>query len=694
MSSRLTRSTLGQQGPARSRSGGALGERTLNNVPSRAQRPLSESVEMRKGLKTHPPATKSAGRVLRRSQTDSSAASNDTLNETMMDVVVAGPTEKRLAVMIQLKLREWVKDAVRKKLFITAAFWGEKLLSLSNDPDDCYSLGEIYYTTKQYSRAVTLLLSRCESDLSSRDLVVECLTKLEKFDEAKEIQEQTNLEFEKDPQPLSRASSFQEPTLNKLARSLYLRGRAALTSGDVAAAKKCFEDSLKHDVRCYEVGNMLSFAEEEELLAKLDFDGQLGELADFVRSLYFIRLKKYMKSEELKSAITKLEITYNLIDNPDLLLSLAEFEFIQCRFDKSLELTNRILSVDSLNLNCLWTQHRQSSSPQRTQPPLPPRPRTRRQASSATRLMDGKNRSAEAKRHFSKSTKLDPGCAQAWIGLHYPSLYVGMEHIRMKNLPAAEPYLKAAQRICPYDPLVETELGNYAYYSGQLTEEHFLKAIEVSNENGMEMPMWDTTWNNMGHTCRKLGKFDKAFECYKKVLLMNPRCSSAYATMGIMHHRLGNYNEAIEHYHKALSLNPDDPYCGDLLENALEDSIQKGPRFVFELASEQKHEVQPPLLVEPPAPTASVKSPSPHNEFDDDDEIGRPILPSRSGRLFPSADEVRAAPRESGLFAGFKRGRDEIKEEEGSGENEEEVEVKEEEEEDEEEDMEEDMEVD
>lgn len=38
-----------------------------------------------------------------------------------------------------------------------------------------------------------------------------------------------------------------------------------------------------------------------------------------------------------------------------------------------------------------------------------------------------------------------------------------MEHSRLKNYTLAEEFLKAAQDICPDDPLLENELG-YLYY--------------------------------------------------------------------------------------------------------------------------------------------------------------------------------------------------------------------------------------
>lgn len=48
-------------------------------------------------------------------------------------------------------------------------------------------------------------------------------------------------------------------------------------------------------------------------------------------------------------------------------------------------------------------------------------------------------------------------------GIHLPKLYIGMEHSRLKNYTLAEEFLKAAQDICPDDPLLENELG-YLYY--------------------------------------------------------------------------------------------------------------------------------------------------------------------------------------------------------------------------------------
>ncbi|KAJ3216796.1 anaphase promoting complex subunit cdc16 [Dinochytrium kinnereticum] len=708
MSSRpVTRPGHSQPNPTtRPKPGSALGERSLPNVLSSRNAPSSDT-HSKPPKQTQP----TRPRPPKRSQTETST---DTLIEA-----VEGDSMKG-------RLRAWMRDSIDQNLLLSACFWGEKLVTVSkeDDPNDVYCLAYGYYLTKQYSRVVAKLSGQCEGHVPSRCLMAECLMKLEKHDEAEELLRQSVDE-------------------NKLAKLKYLQGMCALNSKNMKEAKEKFQEALKIDVRCYEPfhmlinGNMLTYEEEMNFLQSLNFKQQLGENADLVQNLYFIRLKKYMKGDTLKAALQKLETTYGLGENPDLLLSQAEFEYIQCRFEKSLRLTTRILELDPLNLNCLWTHiatlHHLSKRntlfllAHELVDKHPAQPVSWFAVGSYYLLCDsgqkdGKTKNADARRHFSKSTKLDPGCAPAWIGFahalaadgeheqavaaysqalrffkgtHLPSLYIGMEHIQMKNFSAAKEYLKVGSDICPFDPLVESELGTICYHNKEYeeAEKHLNNAINLSEDYAKDTPMWEITWNNLGHTCRKLGKLEKAQECFKNVLLINPDNSSAYLAMGLMDHTSGRFLNLAQ----ALSLSPDDAFCTELLEKALEDSVKIGPILhmddedlevadvevgkgdVMEMADEGtdmestlpmtsplkqvglrfstnfnrsiatktlKRISQDPLSgsTVPPNPE------DPHYSSDEDSEIGRPIVLSRTGLLFPTDTKPTESPQKGRLL--------------------------------------------
>lgn len=55
------------------------------------------------------------------------------------------------------RMRLWRHDALMQHLYETAAFWGDKILSWTNDPNDAFWLAQTYFMTHQYSRAERLL---------------------------------------------------------------------------------------------------------------------------------------------------------------------------------------------------------------------------------------------------------------------------------------------------------------------------------------------------------------------------------------------------------------------------------------------------------------------------------------------------------------------------------------------------------
>ncbi|KAI6110197.1 hypothetical protein EDD16DRAFT_1486805 [Pisolithus croceorrhizus] len=55
------------------------------------------------------------------------------------------------------RMRLWRHDALMQHLYETASFWGDKILSWTNDPNDAFWLAQTYFMTHQYSRAERLL---------------------------------------------------------------------------------------------------------------------------------------------------------------------------------------------------------------------------------------------------------------------------------------------------------------------------------------------------------------------------------------------------------------------------------------------------------------------------------------------------------------------------------------------------------
>ncbi|CAG7849077.1 Anaphase-promoting complex subunit cut9 AltName: Full=20S cyclosome/APC complex protein cut9; AltName: Full=Cell untimely torn protein 9 [Serendipita indica DSM 11827] len=55
------------------------------------------------------------------------------------------------------RMRLWRHDAMTQHLYETAAFWGDKVLTWTNDPSDAFWLAQVHFQTGEYARAERLL---------------------------------------------------------------------------------------------------------------------------------------------------------------------------------------------------------------------------------------------------------------------------------------------------------------------------------------------------------------------------------------------------------------------------------------------------------------------------------------------------------------------------------------------------------
>lgn len=81
----------------------------------------------------------------------------------------------------------------------TAEFIGDKVLALTDDPNDAFWLAQVYFNSGNYLRAKLLLTSKpeFEKSVSCRYLAAYCLIKLELWDEALDLVGESN-PFRKD----------------------------------------------------------------------------------------------------------------------------------------------------------------------------------------------------------------------------------------------------------------------------------------------------------------------------------------------------------------------------------------------------------------------------------------------------------------------------------------------------------------
>ena len=116
-----------------------------------------------------------------------------------------------------------------------------------------------------------------------------------------------------------------------------------------------------------------------------------------------------------------------------------------------------------------------------------------------------------------------------------------MEYLRTNHLHLALQYIRQAQEICPYEPLVLHELGVLHYHNGEYDEAvgYFLQV--AANCHEYDEAVREPSIFNLGHAYRKKRDFDNAALWYRAALAINPRVASTYSALGftcVMRRRL------------------------------------------------------------------------------------------------------------------------------------------------------------
>jgi len=83
------------------------------------------------------------------------------------------------------------------------------------------------------------------------------------------------------------------------------------------------------------------------------------------------------------------------------------------------------------------------------------------------------------------------------------------------------------------------------------------KALNILSVKNLEKQKDIELWFLRAKLLGIKGDYDKEFECYEKIIELNPDDAKAYNSMGWMSVEKGNYNKAIEYCEKAIELKPD-----------------------------------------------------------------------------------------------------------------------------------------
>ncbi|KAG0266487.1 anaphase promoting complex subunit cdc16 [Mortierella polycephala] len=512
-------------------------------------------------------------------------------------------------------MRIWRTDAMEQHMYKTAAYWGDKVLSITDDVNDVFWLCQVYYLMGEYPRAINLLqrFDLLESSIACRLLAIQCMIRSEKWTEALEYLGEDNFFSSK---------GHIGPNLGGLeieASLCCLRGLVFKNMNNMVRAKECFKEALQIDVKCYEAldvlisNDMLTSNEERELIDGLEFYKRLqGPDAEFVKMLYKSKLKKFENVDEQDEIYSVLSTKFQA-ENADLLYSRADIYFTQCRFDKCLECTKKILEMDKYNLACM-PMHLVSLYELDLKNDL---------FYIAHELVDRHPKEAvawfavgvyyyltknmsEARRYFGKASSTDRHYGPAWIGFghsfamegehdqaisayatssklfqgsHLGAMYLGMQHLQQNNVLLAQKYLTSCLTICDSDPLLLNELGVMYYNMGQYEEavQSFLKVIEKLQRSQRKNVIWETTWLNLAHAYRKLENYSEAEKYFYKVDAISnpgPAKASALVGLGFIYQIMGRLSDAIESYHKVLTIRSTDQIATEMLQRVMDEKVR------------------------------------------------------------------------------------------------------------------------
>lgn len=522
------------------------------------------------------------------------------------------------------RLRLWRHDALLQHQHQTAAFVGDKVLSLTHDANDAFWLAQVYYDSSQYLRAKELIMGKPEYEKSvmCRYLAARSAIKLELWDEALDLVGENNPYSDRSDRARgervllgdNKRVEQQEPAKEvgdggiKLEASMcYLRGLIYANQNNFDRAKECYKEALVVDVKCYEAFNelvsnsMMMPNEEWDFIQGLRYDD------DLIRLLYCSRLNKYVNRSRYEETESILTQEYELHDNNDLLVSRANYLYILCNFDECLQVCEKVLAQDHLNFDilplyfsCLYENGGKNNlflKAHHLADTHPTHPVTWLAIATYYLLV---NNLQEARKFFSKATLLDPNFGYAWIGFghtfaangeheqsmsayafavrlfpgtHLPHLFLGMQHFLMNNYSLAQEYLNALYQICPTDPLLLNELGVVCFHRNNLSraQAYFEEALAAAKHLNADSRVWISIHTNLGHTFRRSKQLEKALECFHQVQRLSHReDANILSAVGLVHLKLGNGGLAVESFHSALAIAPSDPIASDLLKRALE----------------------------------------------------------------------------------------------------------------------------
>lgn len=523
-------------------------------------------------------------------------------------------------------LRNVVAQFCESGNWASALFWSDKLLSLS----DYAACDTVFYVrslimSKQYLRALSFLKQRRFIDRHKvyKCFAVECLLATKRFDEAVKLIESPIVSV---IASTTNDNSLDEDYLNDKCREWRLDGALYLHLGQAyeeldnrTQAAIAYSKCLKHDVFCSEAlsrlnkRHLLTSKEKLTLIDSLPLSEQCSDKreANLLKYIYesMVRGSNFSSKNDDSNVVSNGDTVVRSLDNNSSMLSTkAERLYYSAYFVDAYKLTSKILKSEEFHTDCLIVHVCL----------LVKLDKTNELFKLAHKLVDTFPDNSiswyavacyyvcignceAAKRYFHKCTLLDPQFGEGWIGYghsfaveqehdqamncyvkaaklmsscHIPLLYVGLEYSLTNNLKLGEKFLQEAATIAPEDPQILHEMGVLFYRQDNFlsAEKHFRRALEkVTNTvSGQVSPAWESLLNNLGHTLRKLKRYEEALKFHTQALILCPKDPSTLASIGYLHMFLESFEAAVEYFHQSLSLRREDSFVRSMLSKAME----------------------------------------------------------------------------------------------------------------------------
>lgn len=84
---------------------------------------------------------------------------------------------------------------------------------------------------------------------------------------------------------------------------------------------------------------------------------------------------------------------------------------------------------------------------------------------------------------------------------------------------------------------------------------------------------WEPLLNNLGHTLRKMRKYEESLDYHRQAMILSPQNCSTYAAIGFVYSLMFKWSEAVEYFHKALGLKREDSFASNMISQAIDHLI-------------------------------------------------------------------------------------------------------------------------